>query len=94
MPHVLTYLIEDVDDAIAGRDVTDNYTCILDGQYLHKNQSEKQKDQEVPSKFKTNMVFIQGCTWLIWVQVLKDACIWGHQCPTQAPHCIEQPLSS
>lgn len=43
-PRVLTYLTEDMDDPIAGRDVTDNYTCILDGQYLHKNQREKEKD--------------------------------------------------
>lgn len=44
VPHVLPYLTEDMDDAIAGRDVTDNYACILDGQHLHKNQREKQKD--------------------------------------------------
>lgn len=44
VPHALTYLAEDMDDAIAGRDVTDNYSCILNDQYLHKNQREKQKD--------------------------------------------------
>jgi len=50
--HIPTYLAEYMNDAIAGRDVTDNKTCILNGEYLQNYQREKQKHQKSPGTCK------------------------------------------